>query len=74
MIDGDRRNHINELIEAQRAVCLWYLRSDYFPTTDVERVRVLDAIQKYGDLEAFRRAGEFKQWLLRHSSEVSVGS
>lgn len=65
---------IDELVETHRARCLWYLRPDYFPQTDVERFAVLEAIQKCAGLDAFRRAGELKQCLLRTSSARSSNS
>lgn len=57
-----------QLVDEYRARCLWYLRKDYYPDTPEEMVRVLSAIEKHGDAEAFRRAGEIRQWLLRNSS------
>jgi hypothetical protein len=35
-------------------------------------LRALDQIQRHGTLDAFRRAGEIKQWLLRSSSGKSA--
>ena len=63
---------VRELVVQYRAQCLWFLRSDYFPTTVADACQVLDYIQRYGDLNGFRRAGELKQWLSRNSSAVSA--
>ena len=63
---------IDEIVEQYRHQCLWFLRSDYYPTTDVERLQVLDYIERYGDLEAYRRAGRLKRWLSQSSSASSA--
>jgi hypothetical protein len=65
---------IDELVDAQRATCLWFLRADYYPGTDAERLRILDAIQRRGGLAAYRQAAQLKQWLSQSSSEKSVSS
>lgn len=63
---------VRELVMQYRAQCLWFLRSDYFPASHDDIIQVLDYIQRYGDLNGFRRAGELKQWLLRNSNAVSA--
>jgi hypothetical protein len=65
-------DEIDQLVDEYRLSCLWYLRADYYPRSDPERLRVLDAIARYGDLPAFRRAGRLRQWLSRPSSAPSV--
>jgi hypothetical protein len=54
--------------------CLWFLRRDYYPETNVEAERVLDAIERHGDRDAFKRAGKIRQWLSLPSSVASVAS
>ena len=63
---------VRELVARYRTQCLWFLRSDYYPATIAEAREVLDYIQRHGDLEAFRQAGEIKQWLSRNSSAASA--
>lgn len=65
---------INALIDEYRARCLWFLREDYYPSTNEERLRVLDHIERNGDREAYRKAATIRRWLLRNSSAGSVGS
>ena len=65
---------IEQLIDANRVECLWFLRSDYYPSTDRERLRVLEYIERYGDRDAYRRANALKRWLSRRSSAGSAGS
>lgn len=65
---------IDDLVDEQRIACLWFLRPDYLPSTDEERLSALELIQKHGDLAAFRRAGILKRWLSQTSSATSAGS
>jgi len=65
---------VDELVDAYRTQCLWFLRRDYYPRTDEERLRVLSTIQRYGDRTAFLRAAEAKAWLSQRSSERSSAS
>jgi hypothetical protein len=51
---------VRELVVQYRAQCLWFLRSDYFPASVDDAIQVLDYIQRYGDLDGFRQAGEIK--------------
>ncbi len=64
----DVRRELEDLIRRYRDCCLWFAPPDYMPGTREEMLRVLDLIERYGDLEAFRRAEEIKAWLLQPSS------
>jgi hypothetical protein len=59
---------IDALVDEYRTRCLWFLRSDYYPKTLEERLRILRYIERYGDREAYRRAAETRRWLSRNSS------
>jgi hypothetical protein len=63
---------VRSLADEYRRTCLWFLREDYYPQTVAEALRILDQIERYGDLAAFRKAAELRQWLSRISSEPSV--
>jgi len=65
---------VNGLVDEYRLRCLWFLRGDYYPTTDDERQRVLEYIQRHGDRRVFLRAAEVRQWLSRASSGQSAAS
>jgi len=56
-IDEDLRRQINQLVDAYRDRCLWFLRADYYPTGLPDVLRTLDYIRRYGDREAFRKVG-----------------
>jgi hypothetical protein len=65
---------IDALVDECRVESLWYLRPDYHPVTDAERIRVLEAIQERCGIEVFSRAGMLKAWLSRFSSVASASS
>jgi len=65
---------INTLVDEYRHTCLWFLRSDFYPLTLEQRLRVLGYIQRYGDRSAYRKAAEVRRWLSQASNEESVGS
>lgn len=61
------------LVDEYRTRCLWYLREDYYPRTSEEACRVLDAIERHGDVAAYRKAAPLRRWLLQNSSGPSAG-
>lgn len=65
---------LRELVDQYRGRCLWYLRESYYPETPAEALRVLDAIQRHGDVEAFKRAGVIRGWLSALSNAASASS
>ena len=73
-VDDDLRRQVNQLVDEYRDRCLWFLRKDYYPTDLQDILRTLDYIRRYGDLEAFRKAGELYQWLSADSSGSSAVS
>ncbi len=73
-IDENLRRQVNQLVDTYRDRCLWFLRADYYPTDLQDILRTLDYIRRYGDREAFRKAGELYQWLSPDSSKPSAVS
>ena len=63
---------IDALVDRYRNRCLWFLRSDYYPTTDADRLRLLTYVEQYGDVAAYRQAGKLKRWLSQSSSAPSA--
>jgi len=49
---------INRFIDEQRPECLWFVRKDYYPDTKKQKIYILRQIQKNGNLDAFKKAGE----------------
>ena len=64
---------VNALVDEYRTRCLWFLREDYYPQTDTEACRVLEYIERNGDVAAFRKAATLRQWLLQNSNATSAG-
>jgi hypothetical protein len=71
---GNITEEIRHLVDAYRARCLWFLRSDYYPESEEEILRTLDYIRRYGDTQAFRKAGELEKWLSQNSRKQSAVS
>jgi hypothetical protein len=65
---------LDDLVERYRDQCLWFLRSDYVPTTFREAETVLDLIERYGDREAFFAVREARRWLSQNTSSQSSDS
>jgi hypothetical protein len=63
---------VNALVDEYRARCLWFLREDFYPRTQSEILKVLDYIERHGDVSAFQRAAALRQWLLQNSSAPSA--
>ncbi len=65
---------VDRLVDEQRIACLWFMRPDYHPETNDERIRTLEHIERHGNLDAFRRAATLRRWLSQTSSDASAGS
>ena len=76
MNDGsiDIAETVNRLVDEYRHRCLWFLREDYYPMTDEERLRILGYIQRHGDRRAYVRAAEVRGWLSRPFNAPSAAS
>ena len=59
-------------IEEQRVRCLWFIRRDYRPTDRDGLVRLLGHIERRGDLKAYVKARQLKEWLSQNSSGKSA--
>ena len=70
--DSSLFDEINKLVEAHRTECLWFMRKDYFPTTNPERLTVLRYLATYGDRATFVKARYFRDCLLQNSSAMSA--
>jgi hypothetical protein len=55
---------VNALVDEYWTRCLWFLREDYYPQTPTDALRVLEYIERHGDVWAFRKAATLRQWLL----------
>lgn len=71
-LPADVRDELRELVDEYRTRCLWFLRPDLYPETRDQALRMLGYIERYGDLEAFRRAGRIRQRLMATDGEASA--
>jgi hypothetical protein len=65
---------LRRLVDDYRASCLWFLRSDLYPETPEQTLRVLRQIQRHADREGFVRAARIRQSLSPPSSGPSADS
>jgi hypothetical protein len=71
MTDQEAISQTAILVSEYRDRCLWFLDERFLPTTADEALRALELIERYGDMRAFQRAGELRQWLLQSTSPKS---
>jgi len=72
MLDESQTLRLKALVEANRVRCLWFFRRDYQPTDDDGILRLLDAIEKHGDLVSFQEARRLRAWLSPSSNAESA--
>lgn len=58
------------LLDEYRDMCLWYMDRDFVPRTPQDLMAVLDGIDHHGTMDAYRRAGRIRTWLLQPSSQA----
>ncbi len=64
---------VSALVDEYRQRCLWFLRDDYYPSTPVDALHVLQSIERHGDVAALRKVAPLKQWLSHNSNVKSAG-
>ena len=55
------------LVEDYRDTCLWHMKRNLVPKSDIQLEQVLSAIESHGDLDAYKRVGRIRQWQSRNS-------
>ncbi|MEI6085728.1 MAG: hypothetical protein WCS70_15700 [Verrucomicrobiota bacterium] len=63
---------VHALVDESRVRCLWFLREDYYPQTPAEACRVLESIERHGDVATFQKAATLRQWLSQNSNGPSA--
>jgi hypothetical protein len=59
---------LRSLIDKYRSVCFWNFADDFMPKNERQLHVAIDNLERYGDMEAYRRAGRIKKWLSQISS------
>ena len=54
---------MQSLVDDYRTMCFWSMDEGFYPRTRQEIMIALDNLERYGDMSAYRRAGEIRQWL-----------
>ena len=61
------------VVEDCRASCLWHMGDALHPRSAGQVEQVLSAIERYGNLDGFRRVGEIRKWLSPDSRPPCCG-
>ena len=51
------------VVDDYRGMCFWNVSEDFVPRTRRDLLFVAENLEKYGDLKAYKIAGEMRQWL-----------
>lgn len=54
---------LRSAVSDYRSMCFWNFAEDFMPKDRRQVLLVLDNLERYGDLAAYRRAGVIRQWL-----------
>jgi hypothetical protein len=57
------REALRRLVDDYRDRCLWFIREDYYPSTEAEVGRILALVERHGDVAACRRVSEIRACL-----------
>lgn len=58
-----RSEDVRSAVADYRAMCLWNMAEGFYPQNREQVLMVLDCLEKYGDLDAYLRAGRIRKWL-----------
>ena len=51
------------VVDDYRSMCFWNMDEKFFPSDRRGVLLALDNLEKYGDMRAYRIAGEIRRWL-----------
>ena len=54
---------LKSVIEDYLSMCFWNFTEDFMPKNRRQVFLALDPLERYGNMDAYRRAGEIRQWL-----------
>lgn len=54
---------LKSVVEDYRSMCFWNMAEDFMPQTREQVLAALDNLERYGTLDAYRRAGVIRSWL-----------
>ena len=56
-------SELKSVVEDYRSMCFWNMAEDFMPKTREQVLIALDILERYGTLDAYRRAGVIRSWL-----------
>ena len=69
--DIAKTEEFRSIVEDYRGMCFWFMADDWFPNDKRGYEMAAENLEHYGDMRAYRKAGEIRQWLLQPSSRTS---
>ena len=54
---------LQSLVNDYRSMCFWNMAEDFMPRTREDVLVALDNLERYGTMDAYRRAGIIRTWL-----------
>lgn len=54
---------VKSVVENYRSMCFWNFPEDFMPRNKSRLLLALDCLERYGDRNAYCKAGEIRQWL-----------
>ena len=65
------KDEVRSVVDDYRGMCFWNMAEDFTPQ-DARQLRlVVENLERYGDMAAYRRAGRIREWLSQISSPAS---
>lgn len=54
---------MKSIMDNYRSMCFWSFPEDFMPQNKAQLVLALECLERYGDRDAYCKAGEIRQWL-----------
>ena len=64
-------HEIHSVVDDYRSMCFWNMAEDFYPSNARQLQIVVDDLERYGDMAAYRYAGKIRKWLSQVSSPAS---
>jgi hypothetical protein len=61
-------DEVRSVVDDYRSMCFWFMDRDFRPKDAAGLKIVVENLEHYGDMAAYRRAGRIREWLSQVSS------
>jgi len=58
-----KTDYVKSAIADYRSMCFWNMAEDFYPKNREQLLIAVDCLEKYGNMDAYRRAGRIRKWL-----------